>query len=117
MRIIFDAFGGDNSPNANVEGGIKFLSESDAKLIFVGKKEILEPLIKEECEKYKKDFSGQIEIADASEVVTMEDNPAMIIKKKKDSSMVKALNLIKEKEGDVLVSAGNTRSTSYRSHS
>ncbi|ONI37813.1 phosphate acyltransferase [Candidatus Epulonipiscium fishelsonii] len=103
MKIAVDVMSGDNAPAEIIKGCIKALETCSAKLILVGQK----PLIKQELQKYKYN-KNMIEIVDCKEVITMEDSPVNAIRTKKDSSMVVGLNLVKNKEADGFVSAGNT---------
>ena len=104
MRIAIDAFGSDNAPFPEVEGAILAIKEELCEKIFlVGKQEILT----KELEKYfyEKD---RIEVVNATETISMDDAPASIVKKKKDSSLVQAIKLCREGKADGMVSAGNT---------
>ncbi|ADL51639.1 phosphate acyltransferase PlsX [Clostridium cellulovorans] len=103
MIIAVDAMGGDNAPSAVVEGCIQALEDDSIKLIFCGK----EKLINEELSKYKYD-SSRVSIVNAEDIITNNEHPAMAIKKKKDSSLVKALNLVKDGSADGIISAGST---------
>jgi len=104
MRIAIDAFGSDNAPFPEVEGAILAIKENYCdKILLVGKEDILQ----KELEKYFYD-KERIEIISASEIVTMSDSPATVVKKKKDSSLVQAIRLHKEGKADAIVSAGNT---------
>lgn len=104
MRIALDAMGGDKAPFETVKGAVKALEESESlHLILVGKKEIVE----EELSKYKVD-RDRIEIVDAREKIEMTDDPVTAVKGKKDSSMNRTLELVKEGIADASVSAGNT---------
>ncbi len=104
MRIAIDAFGSDNAPFPEVEGAILAIKEDLCeKVVLVGKEDIL----KKELGKFFYD-KDRIEIVNATEVITMHDAPASIVKKKKDSSLVKAVYLQKEGKVDGVVSAGNT---------
>lgn len=103
MKIAIDAMGGDEGVKVTVEGSVLALKELDVNIVLVGKEDI----IKEELKKYDFD-SEKIEIVNANEVITNEDEPAMIIRKKKDSSMVVGLNMLKEKKVDAFISAGST---------
>lgn len=104
MRIVLDAFGSDNAPFPEVEGAVLAIKEEICdKVLLVGKEEIL----KKELEKYIYD-QHKIEIIHASETISMEDSPAQMVKKKKDSSLVKAVKLHKEGKADGFVSVGNT---------
>ncbi|SHI72444.1 phosphate:acyl-[acyl carrier protein] acyltransferase [Dethiosulfatibacter aminovorans DSM 17477] len=103
MNIIMDAMGGDNAPEAIVKGSIEALREYDVKITFSGKEE--------EIKKYlniEKNLLNRIEIINAEDVITNEDKPVKAIRKKKDSSMVKGMNALKDGFGDAFVSAGNT---------
>ena len=104
VKVALDAMGGDNAPHAIVQGAIDAVNESkDVKVYLVGK----EALVKEELNKYKYDAS-QIEVVDATEVIEMAEPPVMAIRKKKDSSIVKALHLVKDGTCDAFVSAGSS---------
>ncbi len=104
MRIALDAFGSDNAPFPEVEGAILAIKEDVCeKILLVGREEQL----KKELDKYFYDRS-RIEIVPASEVITMDDSPAKVVKQKKDSSMVRAVALHRDGLADAMVSAGNT---------
>lgn len=102
MRIVVDAMGGDNAPDEIIKGAVLAADEVKAQIILVGDKNI----IKDKLEAYDK--KENIEIKQASEVILNEDVPTKAIKAKKDSSMVVGFNMIKEKNADVFISAGNT---------
>ena len=105
MKIIVDAMGGDNAPASNVRGALRAVKELGAEVILVGRGEdILAVLAGDGI----KDLPAGIEIAHASEVVEICDNPATAFKEKKDSSLTVGLNLLKEGKGDAFVSAGST---------
>jgi len=103
MRIILDAFGGDNGAIEAVRGAALAVEKEGVEILLVGKKDELESIFAKENISKK-----SIEILDATEVVEMEDDPTTVIRAKKDSSMVKALTALKNGEGDALVSCGNT---------
>lgn len=104
MRIALDAMGGDKAPFETIKGAVKALEEIESlHLVLVGKKEIIE----EELKKYKPDCN-RLEIIDAREVIEMTDDPVTAVKTKKDSSMNRTLELVKEGVVDASVSAGNT---------
>lgn len=104
MIISVDGMGGDNAPMEVVKGCVQSLEEfDDIKLIITGK----EDLIKSELSKYKYD-SKRIEIVNATEVITNNEQPARAIRRKKDSSLSKALYLVKEGKADAVLSAGST---------
>lgn len=101
MRIAIDAMGGDHAPKSTVEGALAAAKEwSDVELILVGRKEELEPLLKE--------APANIRIHHAEEVIEAEDEPTRAVKRKKDSSMVVAGRLVNEGLADAMISAGNT---------
>lgn len=90
IKLIVDCFGGDRSPLVNVEGAIKALNEiDDLYLILAG----YEDVIKTELEKYTYD-KERVEILNATEEITCDDKPTEAIRQKKESSMVKALELL-----------------------
>ncbi len=102
-KIAIDVMSGDHAPVEIIKGCIEASKETNATLMLVGNKEI----IMKELEQYTYN-KEQIEIVDAQDVITMEDSPVMAVRRKKDSSMVVGLNLVKDKKADGLVSAGNT---------
>lgn len=105
MKIIVDAMGGDNAPLEIVKGAHLAVKEFDIDAILVGKaEEILKSLEKMGLS----EMPPGLEIADATEVVTMEDDPSTAIKTKRASSMAVGLGLLKDGQGDAMVSAGNT---------
>ena len=104
VKVALDAMGGDNAPGAIVQGAIDAIAESkDIKVYLVGK----EALVQEELAKYTYN-KEQIEVLDATEVIEMAEPPVMAIRKKKDSSIVKALHLVKDGTCDAFVSAGSS---------
>ncbi len=103
MKIAVDAMGGDNAPEAIVKGSIQSRDEYKVSIFLSGK----ESVIKKILEKNTSDFNN-IEILNAEEVISNEDKPVMALRRKKDSSLVKALNMVKNKEADAVVSAGST---------
>ncbi|MCR5663918.1 MAG: phosphate acyltransferase PlsX [Oscillospiraceae bacterium] len=105
MKIIIDAMGGDKAPGEIVKGALRAWKELGVSLLLVGKKEEIAACLNEAgCEETK----GELEIVDAREVVTMEDDPSTATRRKKDSSMTVALNLLRDGKGDAVVSAGST---------
>jgi len=101
--IAVDAMGGDHAPHEIVKGCVETANLHDIKIILVGN----ENQIANELSQYSYEQS-KISIIHASEVITMEDSPVTAIRKKKDSSMVVGLNLLKQKEADAFISAGST---------
>ena len=108
MKIILDAMGGDNAPDANIKGALKAIDKIKAELILVGKEDVIRSKIKEFTGKEIEEVSDRLKIQNATETIEMEDQPTMAIKHKKDSSMVVGFNMLKQDEGDVFISAGNS---------
>ena len=109
MKILLDAMGGDNAPEATIKGAVKAILEIQSEIILVGNEEVINRKIKEIYNKNSiSEISDKLSIQNATEVIEMEDIPTQAIKRKKDSSMVVGFNLLKEGKGDVFVSAGNS---------
>ena len=105
MKIIVDAMGGDFAPLAPVKGALMAQEKYGVDIVLTGDAaQILRAL--EECG--EKTVPQGVEIANADDVVDMHDDPATVVKKKKDSSMVVGLTMLKEGGGDAFVSAGST---------
>lgn len=105
MKIIVDAMGGDHAPGAAVMGAIQGSKEFGVEITLVGQGEAILKTLEEH--KLSALPSG-VEIAHASEIIEMCDDPTTVLRQKKDSSMVVGLNLLKQGEGDAFISAGNT---------
>ena len=104
VRIAFDVMGGDLGPAEAVEGALLALGKYDDMFInFTGREEEIRKAL--EGRTYD---AGRVSITDASDVITNDDQPTEAIMKKKDSSMVKALRLLKNGEADAMLSSGNT---------
>ncbi len=104
-RIAVDAMGGDNAPEAIVDGTILALKESRKMEVYlVGQADKIERALS----KYSETERERVTIVEASEVIEMAEPPVAAIRKKKDSSIVVALNLVKNGEADAFVSAGST---------
>ena len=105
MKIILDAMGGDNAPEAPVMGAVEAAKAYGAEIVLVGRgDEILEVLKKNGIE----NLPSGMEISHADDVVDMHDDPASVIHKRKNSSMVLGLRMLAEGKGDAFVSAGST---------
>ena len=106
IRVALDAMGGDYAPQAPVKGAVEAVKKfENVKVILVGKEEV----IKAELEKYT--YPGErIEVVNASEVIVTGEPPVKSIREKKDSSLVVALKMVKDKEADAIVTSGNTGS-------
>ncbi|MCK4707983.1 MAG: phosphate acyltransferase PlsX [Gammaproteobacteria bacterium] len=104
-KISIDAMGGDFGPEVTVLAAQRALKFSkDIELVLVGQKELLEPQLKQ----LNLTAESRITIHHATEIVGMDESPVIALKKKKDSSMRVAINLVKDKSVDACVSAGNT---------
>ena len=101
MRIIVDAMGGDKAPAEIVKGAVRAQRELGVDITLVGRAEEVEDCLARES-------ASNVRVVDAREVVTMEDDPSTATRRKKDSSMAVALRLLKDGEGDAVVSAGST---------
>ena len=109
MKILLDAMGGDNAPDAVIKGAVKAVSEIKSEIVLIGNEEIINAKIKEFFDKDKiSDINERLSIKHATEQIEMEDTPTVAIKQKKDSSMVVGFRMLKEGEGDVFISAGNS---------
>ena len=108
MNILLDAMGGDNAPDANIKGAIKAITQIKADVTLIGKEEIIRAKVKEFTGKEIEEVSERLKIKNATETIEMEDQPTVAIKHKKDSSMVVGFKLLKNGEGDVFISAGNS---------
>ena len=105
MKIILDAMGGDNAPEAPVLGAIEANKTWGTQITLVGRGEsILEVLKKNGVE----NLPTGLEIANADDVVDMHDDPGSVIHKRKNSSMIIGLKMLAEGQGDAFVSAGST---------
>lgn len=101
--IVVDGMGGDHAPKAVVEGCVKALQDADIKILITGR----EDEIKAELSKYKYD-EDRISVIHTQEVISPNEAPVMALRKKKDSSLVRGLNLVKNDEADAFLSAGST---------
>ncbi len=102
-RIAIDCMGGDHGPSVTVPAALRFLDDHPAaSLILVGREEAIQPLLG------NRSGNSRLRVAHATEVVEMDESPALALRNKKDSSMRVAINLVKNGEADACVSAGNT---------
>ena len=104
MNVAVDAMGGDNAPVEVVKGAVDAVNADKRVKVFLAGKE---SVIKEELKKYTY-HAEQVEIVPAEEVIETGEPPVMAIRKKKDSSIVKSMYLVKEGTCDAFVSAGST---------
>ena len=105
MKIILDAMGGDHAPEAPVLGAIEAAKTWGSQITLVGRgEEILAVMKKNGIET----LPDGMEIAHADDVVDMHDDPANVVRKRKNSSMIVGLKMLSEGQGDAFVSAGST---------
>jgi glycerol-3-phosphate acyltransferase PlsX len=103
-KVALDAMGGDNAPAEVVKGAVDAVSSrEDIKVFLVGQQDV----VREELAKYSYP-EERIEVVDAPEVIEMAEPPVVAIRRKKQSSMVVAMNMVKQKEADAFVSAGSS---------
>lgn len=103
MKLIIDAMSGDNAPQALVSGCVMAAKEFGHEYVLVGQEDVLRELLRKEgADKLP------ISIRNAAEVVDMHDDPARVLRRKKDSSMAVAFRMMADGEGDAMISAGNT---------
>jgi phosphate acyltransferase len=104
LIILVDAMGGDNAPYSTVNGCIDAINGlAGFEIVLIGKNDKIQDILTS-----RKFSNSRLKIVNAEEVITNEDSPTKAIKNKKDSSMVVGFNMLKEKKGDVFISAGNT---------
>ena len=104
VNVAVDAMGGDNAPVEIVKGAVEAINaDKRVKVFLVGR----EPVIAEELKKYQYD-AAQLEVVHTEEVIETAEPPVMAIRKKKNSSIVKSMYMVKEGTCDALVSAGST---------
>ncbi|MFH1479016.1 MAG: phosphate acyltransferase PlsX [Candidatus Omnitrophota bacterium] len=103
MKIALDAMGSDNAPFNDVEGAVLAARELKYQVVLVGKQDVIE----EELTKHRP-VPDNISIHHASEVIAMQEQPVLSVRRKKQSSIVVLANLLKENKVDAIVSAGNT---------
>lgn len=105
VRVVVDAMGGDHAPVEPVKGAVDAVTErSDIQVILTGQKEVIE----NELKKYPNYPKERIQVVHTSEVIETAEPPVIAIRKKKDSSIVVGLNLVKKQEADAFVSSGST---------
>lgn len=105
ITVAVDAMGGDHGPHVTVPAALAYLKrDAEVNIVLVGLTEVIEA----ELKSLQASVSPRLRIHHASEVVTMDDPPALSLRNKKDSSMRVAINLVKTGEANACVSAGNT---------
>ena len=101
MKIVIDAMGGDNAPQATVEGAVLAAQRYGCDIVLTGDKDQIEEILRgREAE--------HITVVPTTEVITMEDKPSIAVRQKKDSSMSVGLRMVADGEADALISAGST---------
>jgi len=106
MKIALDAMGGDYAPQVEIEGAIQAATELNISLTLVGNKEIIESELEKRGATHL-----PITVQNATEVVAMHESPSTAVRKKKDSSIRVAFDLVRRGEADAAVSAGNSGAT------
>ena len=103
MKIIVDAMGGDYAPSVVIKGAIAAVKEYNTEVVLVGDEAEIKLLLK------KARYAGdKISVYPATEVIGMSESAAISVRRKRDSSIVVGINLVKEGQGDAFFSAGNT---------
>lgn len=104
MKIILDAMGGDNAPMSVVKGAVRAVRELDTDIVLAGREDDVRGCL-EQCGGTSE---SRLEVVNATEVITMEDEASMAWRRKKDASMTVCLNMLRNGRGDAVVSAGST---------
>ena len=110
MKIVVDAMGGDFAPKVNVDGAIDALREyPDMEIILVGPETLIEETISaySNAEAMAK-VRNRLTVVDAPEVITTEEHPVMALRRKKNSTFVVGMDIVRRKEAQAFVSAGST---------
>ena len=105
MKIILDAMGGDNAPQATVMGAVAAAKDFGADITLVGRENEILQILKDNG---MNELPKGIRIFHAEDVVDMHDDPAAVVRKRKDSSMIVGLKMLSQGEGDAFISAGST---------
>ena len=105
MKILLDGMGGDNAPYAVCEGAVLAAKDTEHEIVIIGDEEKISEALNDICHSR---MPENISIVHASEVITNNEAPALAIRKKKDSSIVVGMKMLKDGEGDLFVSAGST---------
>lgn len=108
MEILIDVNGSDNGIDEAIKGAVNSIGKTKAKLVLVGDEAKIIDIIKSEYLTKADSIMKQIDILDAKDVITNYDDPALAIKHKKESSIVKAYDYMKEKDDTLFISAGST---------
>lgn len=100
--VAVDAMGGDRAPGEIVAGALHAVEASDVRVLLVGREEEISPLLPGGA------VPDRVEIADARDVIGMDDEPIAAVRKLKDASLVQCANAVRDGRADAMVSAGNT---------
>lgn len=103
MKIILDGMGGDNAPEAIVEGAVLASREIEHQILIIGQEE----KIRAELDNHRYD-QDKISVINATEIISNDEAPVRAVRSKKDSSIVRGINMVKHGEGDIFISAGST---------
>jgi len=106
LRIALDAMGGERGPEEMVAGAIQAVEESDLDVVLIGDENVLSRILQNQSQ-----TSSRLHIVHASQTVSMNESPFEAIRKKKDSSIIRAFQLTKNSKADGVVSAGNSGAT------
>ena len=110
IRVAVDAMGGDNAPGQIVAGAVDAAAQrTDIEVLLVGQ----EAAVSAELQKHQYD-KARISVVNATEVIETEEPPVNAIRRKKDSSIVVGMNMVKRGEADAFVSAGSSGASSRR---
>ncbi|MBU0484795.1 MAG: phosphate acyltransferase PlsX [Proteobacteria bacterium] len=107
MHIALDAMGSDRAPEVLVAGALQAVDEAEIEVVLLGDESVLRTALKN----LGRESDERIKIVHASQVIGMDESPIVAVRQKKDSSVVKAFDLLKIKEVDAVVSAGNSGAT------
>jgi glycerol-3-phosphate acyltransferase PlsX len=106
LRIALDAMGGERGPEEMVAGAVQAVKESDLNVTLTGDKNLLNRILRKHPE-----AGSRVEVVHSTQVIAMDESPFEAIRRKKDSSIVKAFDLVKSGNADAAVSAGNSGAT------
>ena len=109
MRIAVDGMGGDNAPDEVVKGCLEALDRSDKiEIALAGQRELIEDIVRQQTGREPESFAPRLNICHAEQVVTMHDKSSTALRRKKDNSITKCVELVKEGAADAIITAGNT---------
>ena len=112
VKVVVDAMGGDYAPVEPVKAAVEAVKErDDIQVILTG----IEDVVRRELDKYQDYPKDRIQVVNATEVIETAEPPVLSIRKKKDSSIVVGLKMVKEKKADAFVSSGDRKSTRLNS--